>query len=358
METVASYSSVPDMSQSPICAVKDIVKHYGGVKALVGVDWHVHPGSVHAVVGENGAGKSTLMKILAGAEQPTSGRILVDGSERHFRSVHDANEQGVAIVFQELSLFPDLDALANLFMLRAPRRFGIIQRSEMRRRVQPILDELGLHIALDAPVSSLTLAERQLIEIGKALLLDSKILILDEPNSALNATESERLFTIIRKLRARGVAIIYISHRLEEVFAISDLITVLRNGQIVMTVPRADTTIPQIVSAMIGRESSEFYNQRVYVPQAAAGGALHVEDVTCGSAATDIRFSVAPGEIVGLAGLEGSGVSTILEIIFGMRRCDRGQIRLPNGKTTPRVGSLSSTTLGSASSHLAMTTFC
>jgi ABC-type sugar transport system ATPase subunit len=301
------------------------------------VDWHVHSGTVHAVVGENGAGKSTLMKILSGAEQPTSGSILVGGSPCHFRSVHDANEHGVAIVFQELSLFPDLDALANLFMLREPRRLGIIQRGEMRRLAQPILDELGLQISLDAPVSSLTLAERQLVEIAKALLLDSKILILDEPNSALNATESERLFTIIRKLRARGVAIIYISHRLEEVFAISDLVTVLRNGQVVMTVARDETTIPQVVSAMIGRESTAFYNPRIYVPSAHAEGSLEVEGITCGNAATDIHFSAAPGEIVGLAGLEGSGVGVILEIIFGIRRPDRGTIRLPNGKTTPRT---------------------
>mgnify|MGYP005846817373 CR=1 FL=1 len=336
MKTVASCASANAMSQSPICAVRDIVKHYGGVRALVGVDWHVHPGSVHALVGENGAGKSTLMKILAGAEQPTSGSITVDGSPCHFRSVHDANERGVAIVFQELSLFPDLDALANLFMLREPRRFGIIQRGEMRRMAQPILDELGLSIPLDIPISSLTLAERQLIEIAKALLIDSKILILDEPNSALNAAESERLFTIIRKLRARGVAVIYISHRLEEVFAVSDLITVMRNGQIVMTVPRSETTISQIVSAMIGRETTEFVNHRIYVPSASASGALHVDGITLGNAAVDVHFSVSPGEIVGLAGLEGSGVNVILEVIFGLRHAERGSIRLPNGKGAPR----------------------
>jgi ABC-type sugar transport system ATPase subunit len=319
----------------PICAVHNIVKHYGGVKALVGVDWHVHPATVHALVGENGAGKSTLMKILAGAEQPTSGSVQVGGAPMLFRSVRDANEQGVAIVFQELSLFPDLDPLANMFMLREPRRFGVIQRGEMRRQAQPILDELGLDIRLDAPVSMLTLAERQLVEISKALLLNSKILILDEPNSALNAEESERLFAIIRKLRERGVAVIYISHRLEEVFAIADYITVLRNGQIVATTRSEDTSIPDVVSAMIGREATAFYHQRVYVPPVGAAGVLRVDGVTSGTNAVDVSFNAAPGEIVGLAGLEGAGVSAILEVIFGLRRCEKGGVHLPNGAQAP-----------------------
>jgi ribose transport system ATP-binding protein len=338
MAAVTNATSGGSASQSPICAVQHIVKHYGGVKALVGVDWHVHPGTVHALVGENGAGKSTLMKILAGAEHPTSGTILLEGQPKHFRSVHDANAQGVAIVFQELSLFPDLDLLANLFMLREPRRFGIIQRGEMRRQAQPILDELGLDVPLDVPVSTLTLAERQLVEIAKALLLNSKILILDEPNSALNAAESERLFAIIRKLRERGVAIIYISHRLEEVFAISDWITVLRNGQIVMTTPREATAIPQVVAAMIGREVPDFDHSRALAsaPAMTAGDALHLSHVTSGSAAIDISFTASPGEIVGLAGLEGAGVSATLEVIFGLRRCDSGTIQLPNGKPAPR----------------------
>jgi ribose transport system ATP-binding protein len=338
VEAAAPPAQVASASREPICVVQGVVKHYGGVKALVGVDLHVHPATVHAIVGENGAGKSTLMKILAGAEKPTHGSVFIGGQSASFHSVRDANAQGVAIVFQELSLFPDLDTLANLFLFREPRRFGVIQRGEMRRLAQPILDELGLHIDVNAPVDQHTLAERQLIEIAKALLLNSKVLILDEPNSALNAAESERLFAIVRKLRAKGVAILYISHRLEEVFEIADVITIIRNGEVVDTLPRAATSIPQVISAMIGREPAEFYSARgVRTPPASSDGDLVMEGVSVGSAVSDVTFRAAPGEIVGLAGLEGSGVGTVLEAIFGMKPIDRGTLHLPGDRPASRT---------------------
>ena len=218
-----------------VCALSGVEKRFGGVVALAGVDLEVHPGLVHAIVGENGAGKSTLMKIIAGAETPDAGQVSMNGDDVHFSSVKVANDHGVAIVFQELSLYPELDVLANLFMQREITRLGLVQRGEMRRRAAPVLEELGLEVDLDAPVGSLSLSEQQLVEIAKALLADASVLILDEPNSALNAAETKRLFKIVRGLRTKGVALLFISHRLEEVFEIADVITVMRNGRVVTT---------------------------------------------------------------------------------------------------------------------------
>jgi ABC-type sugar transport system ATPase subunit len=321
-------------SATPACAVRGVRKSYGGVQALTGVDLQVYPGTVHAIVGENGAGKSTLMKILAGAEQPDAGEVFVNGQRVILENVRQANEHGIAIVFQELSLFPDLDVLANLFLLREPRRLGIIQRSEMKRRAKPVLDAIGLHVNLDAPVASLSLGERQLVEIARALLYDSAILILDEPNSALNATESERLFAVVRALRERGVAVIYVSHRLEEVLAIADVITVVRNGAIVDTVPKAEATIPRIVTSMIGRKLSETYPRRGDTRR--AGSPLRLEHVTVEGRIYDISLAAAPGEVLGLAGLEGAGVSAIFDVIFGITTPDAGTVSLPDGKPAPR----------------------
>jgi ABC-type sugar transport system ATPase subunit len=321
--------------QQAACAVSGVKKSYGGVRALVGVDLSVYPGHVHAIVGENGAGKSTLMKALVGAVQPDDGSIYVGGQEVSFANVKEANEHGVAIVFQELSLFPELDVLANLFLKREPLRFGLIARQRMRRQANPVLAELGLsHLDLDAPVSDLTLGEQQLVEIAKALLAEARILIFDEPNSALNAAETERLFTIIRGLRDRGVAVIYISHRLEEVFEIADIITVMRNGEIVDTVRRDQTTIPEIVRMMIGREPTEFYTARNrYTGDT---GSLRIENVTVEGKVKDVNLTAAAGEIVGLAGLEGAGAQTILHIIFGTESVTQGDIFLPDGRSVPR----------------------
>ncbi|MCA9902456.1 MAG: sugar ABC transporter ATP-binding protein [Anaerolineae bacterium] len=318
---------------NPVCGIYTAEKHYGGVTALAGVDLQVYPGLVHAVVGENGAGKSTLMKILAGAEQPDAGHVEIGGRRLALRNVKQANDHGVAIVFQELSLFPDLDVLSNLFMLREPRRFGVVQRQRMREQAAPALADLGLDVDVDRPVSALKLSEQQLVEIAKALLSESKVLILDEPNSALNAVETERLFEIVKKLRDRGVAILYISHRLEEVFSIADVITIMRNGRIVKTINACETTIPEVVSLMIGRELSEFYGERQRTDY--DGAPLKLENVTVEGMVRDVNLSVRPGEIVGLAGLEGSGVSAVLEAVFGLRRVDSGTITLPNGQPAP-----------------------
>ena len=227
-------------------AAVGVAKHYGGVQALDGVDLEIQPGRVHAVVGGNGAGKSTLMKILAGAETPDAGQVIIRGEERRFADVADARRAGVSIVFQELSLFPHLAVLSNIaaFSVRAGV-LGRLDRRAMARIARPIMDELGLDVPLDAPVRSLALNDRQLVEIARALVDGASVLILDEPNSALNLNESERLFAVIDRLRASGTAILYVSHRLDEVVRIADTITVLRDGRVVGTFDGASATVAE-----------------------------------------------------------------------------------------------------------------
>jgi ribose transport system ATP-binding protein len=318
-----------------LCTLRGIEKRYGGVVALAGVDLEVHPGLIHAIVGENGAGKSTLMKIVAGAERPDAGEMRIAGTPVEFHGVKAANDHGVAIVFQELSLYPDLDVLANLFTQREVTRLGLVQRAEMRRRASPILEELGLHVDLDAPAGRLSLGEQQLVEIAKALLADASLLILDEPNSALNAAETQRLFALVRGLRARNVAVLFISHRLEEVFEIADTITVMRNGLVVATLDPRESSIPEVVSLMIGRRVMDAGAATSHADRSAP--ALRLTEVCVGSEVEDVSFSVSPGEVVGLAGLEGSGVGAVLEGIFGLQRPQRGTITLPSGEAAPHT---------------------
>lgn len=324
-------------AQSTACSVKGIKKNYGGVKALVGVDLEVYPGLIHAIVGENGAGKSTLMKILVGAEQPDDGRVFVNSEQISFSNVKEANQKGVAIVFQELSLFPDLDVLANLFMLREPLRYGVlVSRTDMKRQAQTVLDNLGLQVKLNAPVGTLRLDEQQLIEIAKALLEQSNVLILDEPNSALKAVESERLFKIIRQLRDSGVSVIYISHRLKEVFEIADLITVMRNGEIVKTINTKDTTIPEIVSLMVGEEKSVIQSEKESHHPVITEEALEINNITVEDKIFGVSLKAYAGEIVGLVGLEGAGVETIFDVVYGQCTPEKGAVLLPGRKKAPR----------------------
>jgi ABC-type sugar transport system ATPase subunit len=336
LETILANSQNSN-ARNTACSVEGIRKNYGGVKALVGVDLEVYPGLIHAIVGENGAGKSTLMKILVGAEQPDYGTVFVNGESVSFANVKEANKNGVAIVFQELSLFPDLDILANLFLLKEPLKYGVlVSRSEMKHQAQTILDELGLQVNLNTPIRALRLDEQQLIEIAKALLAQSNVLILDEPNSALNAVESQRLFKIIRQLRDKGVSIIYISHRLKEVFEIADVITVMRNGEIVNTKKTVETTIPEIVSLMIGEEKGVIQSEEVHHRSVIREETIEIENMTVKDKVFDINLKAYAGEIVGLAGLEGAGVETIFDVIYGQCIPDKGTVKLPGGMHAAR----------------------
>jgi ABC-type sugar transport system ATPase subunit len=332
--TVAA--ALPARENRPLASLRGLTKRYGGIEALAGVDINLYAGVVHAVCGENGAGKSTLMKILAGAETRDSGTIEFVGSPVRHHSVSEANADGIAIVFQEMSLFPDLDVLANLFIMREPVRGPFVDRAEMARRARAVLDELGLGVDVGRPVGSLRLADQQLVEIAKALLADARLLILDEPNSALNASESERLFAIVRTLRARGVAILFVSHRLEEVFALADVITVMRNGKVVREVATADTDISAIVADMVGERRLQPHRRRASPAAADAGTqGLIVDSVTVEGEVSDLTFTAAPGDVIGLAGLEGSGTTAILDALFGLKPLASGRVTLPGGAPAP-----------------------
>ncbi|MGF1624227.1 MAG: sugar ABC transporter ATP-binding protein [Alphaproteobacteria bacterium] len=330
----------PSIAAPPAVAVAGLTKSYGGIRALIDMDMQVEPGTIHAVVGENGAGKSTLMKILAGAVRPDAGAITLDGRAVGFASPADARRAGIGIVYQELSLFPDRTVLANVFADAVPTRFGLVDRGAMLKAARPVLDGLGMRSAPDMLVGDLDLAERQLVEISRVLVENPRLLILDEPNSALNDQETGRLFEVLRALRRKGMTMLYVSHRLEEVFAIADRITVMRNGQLAFTRDRSEVTMRDVVQGMVGKAQEELFPPR-HVDAASTGdapstaGALSIRGLGAGDDLRDVTFTARPGEIIGLAGLEGSGVATLLGVLFGTRRATAGEVRFPDGKGLP-----------------------
>ena len=318
-------------------------KTYGGVVALAGADFTVRAGSVHALLGENGAGKSTLVKIVAGAIEPDSGELLLDGEPVRFGTTAEAVQRGVAVVSQELNLFEDLDVLANLFMLREPRRGPFISRAEMTRRAEPVLAELGLDVSLRTQLEELPLAQRQLIEIARALLTEPRVLILDEPTSALGAQSTELLLDTLRVLRDRQVGVVFVSHILEDVMALCDEITVLRDGHVEMSArPRAELTVPEIVDAMLGdRGEKAAVTPDARLKEAVAesvdesSGRLELRGAAVDGALEPLTLHVKAGEIVGLAGVAGAGHHAVLELVSGLRRPDEGRVVLPDGREVP-----------------------
>ena len=310
-----------------------VSKHYPGTQALCNVEFTVRAGAVNVLVGENGAGKSTMMKIIAGVEQPSQGRILLDGQEVHLASTEAARAHGIGIVFQELNLFPNLTIAENLFLGREPTRAGFaIDRKVQTRKARALLQTLECGLDPNMPVGALRLGQQQIVEIAKALAQDTRILILDEPTSALSAPEVDILFRLIRDLKARGVAIVYISHRLEELIRIGDYITVLRDGRITGSAPMSAVDLPWIVRQMVGagtraqaRAGASATGQtvlevsHVYLPRSGAAGYL-VEDM---------GLRLRQGEIVGIYGLMGAGRTELLECIFGCHaRSARGSVRM------------------------------
>ena len=308
-------------------------KRFGGVTALAGVDFTLESGSVHALLGENGAGKSTLVKILAGALAPDAGTLVLDNEPVTFASTREANRRGVAVVSQELNVFGDLDVLANLFLTREPRRGVLVNRTEMARRAAPVLAELEFDRPLRTRVSDLTLAERQLVEIARALLDEPAVLILDEPTSALPVDRAEHLLAIVDRLRSRGVAVLYVSHLLAEVMLIADRVTVLRDGRVVLAERREALVVKDIVTAMVGQ-----HEETRPAPKRTAPGrqALRLEDLTVPGVLDGVTLTARRGEIVGCAGKAGSGHSGVLEVVSGLRKLARGKVRLPSGLPGPR----------------------
>lgn len=319
-----------------VLEARGVSKVYGGVVALRSCDFAVAPGTVHALLGENGAGKSTLVKILAGFVRPDTGSISLDGRPVRFANTADAARHGVAVVSQELNLFPDLDVLANLFTKREPLRGLFFDRAAMAAQAAPVLAELGLNVGLRTPVGELTLAQRQLVEIGKALLTNPRVLILDEPTSALDDSGAQRLLGVLEVLRQRRVAVVFVSHILEEVMQLSDVVTVLRDGAVVLAAAdRANLSIHDIVRAMLGERlvAEEEAAEREHLVQvgdiAETGDALRVEAVTVPGVLHDVSLTAHVGEIVGLAGVVGAGHQALLEVLSGTRPAASGTLRLP-----------------------------
>jgi ribose transport system ATP-binding protein len=307
----------------PLLSIRDLSKGYVGVQALDGVGLDVLPGEVHALVGENGAGKSTLLKILSGAVHPDEGSILLDGQRLDRLTPHSARDAGISLIHQELALVPQLDAIANIFIGRQLRSGPRLDRTEMRRRTQEVLERLGFDVDLRLPVSRLSIAQRQGVEIARALLDNTRVLALDEPTSSITNQERDRLFAAIRRLRDEGVGIIYVSHRMEELFEIADRATVLRDGQLVGCVDMATTTAQELVRMMVGRDLGD---QATQPTRPRGAEALRVESVSAGPLVRDVSFTAYHGQVLGIAGLVGAGRTELLRAIFGAEPIRSGRV--------------------------------
>jgi D-xylose transport system ATP-binding protein len=309
--------------QTPFLEMRNITKSFPGVRALDGVTFDLQEGEIHALVGENGAGKSTLMKVLGGVypHPQYGGEILIAGKEERFTGVRDAEKAGIAVIYQELSLVKEMSVGENIFLGREPRKWGVIRREELYRRARQLLDDLRLAIDPHIPIRNLGIGQQQLIEIAKALSHEARILVLDEPTAALTDAEVETLFGILNKLRDRGVGMVYISHKLDEVFRISDRISVLRDGKTVGTNLTNGWTEAQVIARMVGREVGDIFPIVDHVQGDVVFEArnISVEDpVVAGKKLVDdVSFSVRCGEVFGIAGLMGAGRSDLLMAIFG-----------------------------------------
>ena len=313
-----------------LCNMKNITKRFGGVLAVDGVDFSLYSGEVHALMGENGAGKSTLMKILYGLYTLSSGEVEVMNQKVDFSSPYDAEVAGIAMVPQEIDLFPELTVAENLFVGRKrPRtKWGTFDWKEMQRQAEEIFNSLGIGVDVTEQVKALPAAICQLIEIGRALIREAKIIILDEPTAALTDRETDRLFKAISDLKKRGVGIIYISHRIEEIFKIADRITVMRDGKWIATDTVTNFDPEKLVHNMVGRPLSQLFTRG---DSQCGELALEVNNLTCGKKFKNISLNVKAGEIVGLAGLIGAGRTELAQAIFGVLPVSSGEIRV-NGK--------------------------
>ncbi len=304
--------------------MRNITKHFGGVKALTDVSFKVEPHEIHALIGENGAGKSTLMKILSGAYKRDRGEILIDGTPVNINNPKDAKDLGIAVIYQEFMAAPDLTVAENIYIDQLAAGKALINWKELRRKAKEQLSRLGFDdISPTTKVRDLSVAYQQVVEICKNLTRNSKVLVLDEPTAVLTFSEIKKLFDILRKLRDEGVSIIYISHRLEELFELSDHITVLKDGEYVGTVDTDSIEKSELVTMMVGREMSQLFSDRNAV---IGEEVLRVENLNAGKMVQDISFSVRAGEIVGFSGLVGSGRTEIMKVLFGADKKTSGKV--------------------------------
>jgi ribose transport system ATP-binding protein len=312
---------------SSLLQLDNICKSYPGVQALKSISLQVERGEIHALLGENGAGKSTLMKILAGVEHQDQGSILIDGAEQHFATYHEAIAAGIGIVFQEFSLIPYLNAVENIFLGHEwVNGFGLLRKQPMREKAIALFERLGVRIDLDCPVRHLSVAEQQFVEIAKALALEARLLILDEPTATLTPSEAELLFGIMRELKSQGVAVIFISHHLEEIFQVCDRISVLRDGSNVGALTVADSDIDTLVEMMVGRRLEASFPPKRALPPGEV--VLEVRDIQLQRHGPHNHFELRKGEILGFAGLVGSGRTELALGVIGALSVVSKDVRL------------------------------
>ncbi|MBS9721357.1 sugar ABC transporter ATP-binding protein [Tianweitania sp. BSSL-BM11] len=334
--TIASPSRDASNVQ-PLLEMRGISKTFGPVRALQDVSLTAFPGEVHALMGENGAGKSTMMKILSGAYTPDAGgEVLVNGKTVPSGNPKAAKEHGIAVIYQELSLAPNLTVAQNIFLGNERSSRGIVMRSAMREETQPILDQLGLSFGPDMLVERLSLGERQLVEIARALSAKARIIVMDEPTTSLSSRETEKLFEVIARLKSEGIAIIYISHRMEEIYRLSDRCSVLRDGSYVGTLERDELNAERLVAMMVGRDLSTFYTKEHKPQEGQREVVLSVEGMSDGVFVHDCSFDVHRGEVLGIAGLVGSGRTELARLIYGADPATAGRVRLNGVDVTPR----------------------
>lgn len=318
------------MSQTSgqILKVEGISKRFGGIQALKDVNFDLYYGEVHALVGENGAGKSTLMNILGGIVQKDSGRVIFKDQEVDFKSPIESLAAGIAVIHQELAMLPHLNVIENVFMGRMPANGGVIRWREAEKNTRAALDTVGLDIPLDILVDKLSISQRQLVEIAKAVSMNAGLIIMDEPNSSLSETETQRLFTVIETLKQRDVAVIYVSHKIEEVLRIADRISALRDGEYRGTIPKSEASVDKVIQMMVGRElRQEVHRLRQSAGKVDGKPRLEVRGLS-GKRFQDVSFEIHEGEIVGFAGLVGAGRSEVARAIFGADPVTAGEIRL------------------------------
>ena len=315
------------MSDVPLLRMEGINKSFPGVKALDGVNLEVKKGEVVALLGENGAGKSTLIKILGGAHRPSAGSIEIHGQQTTIASPLDAMEAGIAVIYQEFNLVPTLNARENIFLGREKSRVGLVAHAEERREAISLFERIGVPVNPDIPCSELTVAQQQVVEIAKALSSDARILVMDEPSATLTPQEVDGLFSVIRELQSQGLGIIYVSHRLEEVFEIADSVTVIRDGQYVDSCLIEEITRDRLIEWMVGRKL-----ENEFPPRASELGEprLRVKNFSRGNAVQDVTFFVRSGEILGITGLVGAGRTELVRLLFGADLPTDGTIELDN----------------------------
>ncbi len=318
---------------TPALELSRVVKSFGPVVALRSGSLTLQKGSIHALIGENGAGKSTLVKIVAGLYRRDAGDFRLEGDPVDFHSTAQSKAAGIAVIYQEPTLFPDLSVTENIFMGRQPTgRLGRIDRKAMRQEATEIFERLGVRIDPDRLTEGLSIADQQIIEIAKAISLDARVLIMDEPTAALSGVEVERLFAVARQLRDEGRALVFISHRFDEVFELCDTVTVMRDGSYIDTMPIAETSVDDLVRLMVGRDVTEMFPK---LEAEIGDDVLVVEGLNQKGVFKNISFSVRSGEIVGLAGLVGAGRSEVVRAIFGVDPYESGTVKV-NGKVLPK----------------------